>query len=101
MMQIHCPYCGTRDEIEFSFGGESHVTRPTPDVSDAEWSEYLFNRDNPKGLHLERWCHSYGCAQWFNVARDTVTHELHATYKMGEAPPDSVVRINTTERKTA
>jgi len=88
MLRIDCPHCGTRDEVEFKFGGESHVIRPAPDVSDAEWAEYLFNRDNPKGIHLERWCHSYGCSQWFNVARDTVTHDILATYEMGEERPE-------------
>ncbi len=83
MLRIPCPYCGTRDENEFRFGGESHVERPGPEVSDAEWADYLFNRENPKGLHYERWCHTYGCSQWFNVVRDTVTHEIHAVYEMG------------------
>lgn len=87
MLQIPCPYCGTRDETEFSLGGESHIVRPTPDVSDAEWADYLFNRDNPKGVNYERWCHSYGCGQWFNVARDTVNHEIVYVYRMGDAKP--------------
>ncbi len=91
MLRIPCPYCGTRDESEFRFGGESHVERPGPEVSDAEWADYLFNRENPKGLHFERWCHTYGCSQWFNVVRDTVTHEFHAVYKMGLSKPDLAV----------
>ncbi len=91
MLRIPCPYCGTRDESEFCLGGESHVERPGPEVSDAEWADYLFNRENPKGLHFERWCHTYGCSQWFNVVRDTVTHEFHAVYKMGLSKPDLAV----------
>ena len=91
MMRLPCPYCGTRDEIEFRFGGESHIERPDLEVSDAEWADYLFNRDNPKGLQYERWIHVYGCRQWFNVARDTVTHEVHAVYKMGEVKPDIAI----------
>lgn len=88
MLRIPCPWCGVRDETEFRFGGEAHVERPDLEVSDAEWADYLFNRENPKGLHYERWCHVYGCSQWFNVVRDTVTHEIHAVYEMGEAKPD-------------
>ncbi len=88
MLRIPCPYCGTRDETEFHWHGDSHVIRPGPEVSDAEWSDYLFNQDNPKGLHCERWCHVFGCGQWFNVARDTVTHEIHAVYRMGDPAPD-------------
>ena len=91
MLQITCPWCGVRDEPEFTYGGESHITRPSVD-SDAEtWARYLFVRSNPKGLHAERWCHSYGCAQWFNVVRDTVTHEIRAVYRMGEPKPDVAV----------
>ena len=88
MLRIACPYCDTRDETEFHFGGESHVIRPGPEGSDAEWSDYLFNLENPKGVQRERWCHVYGCGQWFNVARDTVTHKIHAVYRMGEPAPD-------------
>ncbi len=87
MLRISCPFCGERDELEFSFGGESHITRPTPAANDAVWSDYLFNRDNPKGVHYEQWIHSYGCGRWFNIARDTVTHEIYAVYEMGEAKP--------------
>ena len=86
-MRISCPWCGTRDEAEYRCGGESHIARPGPEVSDAEWSDYLFNRENPKGIHYERWCHSYGCGQWFNVARDTVTHDILAVYRMADPKP--------------
>jgi sarcosine oxidase subunit delta len=77
MLQIPCPHCGIRDETEYTFGGPAHVTRPPATVSDTEWTDYLFNRDNPKGIHYERWCHSYGCGRWFNLARDTVTHDIY------------------------
>ena len=88
MLQICCPWCGTRDEPEFRYGGESHVSRPALEVSDAVWSDYLFNKENPKGVHYEHWLHKHGCGRWFNVARDTVTHEIYAVYKMGEPKPD-------------
>ncbi len=45
MLRLSCPWCGTRDELEFSFGGESHVTRPTLDAGDVEWSDYLSPAD--------------------------------------------------------
>lgn len=89
MLRITCPYCGTRDESEFLFGGPSHVTRPDPSVDDATWTAYLFNRKNPAGLHTERWGHVYGCSRWFNVMRDTRTHEILKTYVMGSPPPGS------------
>ncbi len=88
MLRLSCPWCGTRDELEFSFVGESNVTRPTLDASDAVWSDYLFNKENPKGVHYEQWLHKYGCGRWFNIVRDTVTHEIYAVYGMGEPKPE-------------
>ena len=89
MLLISCPWCGPRDESEFTCGGEAHIARPTdPDrLSDDEWADYLFMRKNPKGVHLERWVHRLGCRRWFNMARSTVTHDILAVYKMGEPPP--------------
>ena len=87
MLQINCPSCGLRDEDEFRCGGQSHVTRPALSCTDAEWSDYLFNKDNPKGVHFERWLHVFGCNRWFNLARDTVTHAVLAAYGMGDARP--------------
>ncbi len=90
MLLIKCPWCGERDAHEFSYGGEAHITRPeNPDkLSDEQWADYLFMQQNTKGPFLERWAHAHGCRRWFNVRRDTVTHEITAVYKMGERPPE-------------
>lgn len=88
MMQLPCPWCGPRDENEFACAGTSHISRPPVTASDALWGQYLFFRENPKGPHLERWRHVYGCGQWFNLARHTGTHEVLAVYLMTEAAPD-------------
>jgi len=88
MLRLNCPWCGTRDELEFACGGEAHVTRPTIDADDAVWADYLFNKENSMGIHYEQWMHRFGCGRWFNVARDTVTHEILAVYEMGEAKPN-------------
>jgi heterotetrameric sarcosine oxidase delta subunit len=78
VLQIRCPWCGARDEVEFGYGGQAGVVYPAdPDaLSDADWAEYVFVRDNPKGLLAERWVHSAGCRRWFDVVRHTVTHEF-------------------------
>ncbi|MDF2095468.1 sarcosine oxidase subunit delta [Aquibaculum arenosum] len=90
MLLIDCPHCGPRSETEFSYGGEAHIARPLDPaaLSDAEWADYVFLRDNPKGLIRERWMHAHGCRRWFNVARDTVTYEILTVYPMGAEPPD-------------
>jgi len=100
MLLIACPFCGDRPEVEFRCGGQSHIIRPEDpaSVSDREWYGYLFERDNPKGIHLERWCHIGGCGQWFNVARDTVTHEILAVYTMTDARPD-IADLRTAQEK--
>lgn len=89
MLRIECPYCGLRDQSEFRCGGEADRTRPArPDrCNDQQWAEYLFYRDNPKGLLRERWVHSYGCRQWFVVIRDTVSHEIVEVSPIGAVRP--------------
>jgi heterotetrameric sarcosine oxidase delta subunit len=90
MLLIRCPWCGPRDETEFRNGGPAHIARPADPAAldEAAWAEYLFMRDNPKGWFRERWVHSAGCRRWFNALRHTVTHEIAATYRMDEAPPE-------------
>ncbi len=89
MLIIECPWCGPRDQQEFSYGGEAHIARPeNPDeLSDEQWADYLFMRENPKGIHAEQWCHSAGCGRWFNALRDTVTYKFYTFYKPGERLP--------------
>ena len=84
MLLIKCPYCGERDESEFSFGGEGGISRPLDPyaLNDEQWADYLFNRTNPRGLHEELWNHAQGCRRWFNVERDTVTYKISATRPM-------------------
>jgi heterotetrameric sarcosine oxidase delta subunit len=86
-MQLTCPWCGPRDEPEFVCGGPAQLTRPPLECSDAAWGDYLFFRDNPKGVFHERWRHTSGCGRWFNIVRNTVTHELLGVYRIGEPAP--------------
>lgn len=88
MLRIPCPHCGVRDEMEFVYGGP-HVMRPPTNASDAVWAGYLFERDNPKGLHVERWCHAFGCGRWLSLTRHSVTHDIVAAYRLSEAPATS------------
>ena len=94
MLEIKCPYCGPRDEEEFSCGGEAHIARPLSEnsLSDKDFADYLFYRDNPKGLFLERWRHTAGCRRWFNIARDTHTHHILEIYPMGTKPASKAGR---------
>ena len=98
MLKIDCPFCGPRDEAEFRCGGESHIQRPGPhnDVSDAQWADYLYMRQNPLGWHFERWLHAAGCRQWFNLARHTASHEIRTVYAMTAPRP----QIEATEGRS-
>jgi heterotetrameric sarcosine oxidase delta subunit len=87
MLRIECPWCGVRDEPEFRFGGESGVVRPEAGCTDRAWIDYLYFRTNVRGLQHERWLHAHGCARWFNLIRDTVSHRIVAAYRIGESPP--------------
>ncbi|MGX5716676.1 sarcosine oxidase subunit delta [Arthrobacter sp. MAHUQ-56] len=102
MLLIPCPNCGPRDETEFHYGGQAHVPYPENpnELTDTEWSRYLFYRENPKGIFAERWVHSTGCRQWFNMLRDTVSYDIQAIYPMGTPRPDSSSRA-TPESGTA
>lgn len=89
-MQLRCPWCGPRPESEFHCGGATGISRPPLDCDDAAWADYLFIRDNPKGPHAERWRHTFGCSLWFNVVRDTVTHDVNAVWGMSDPRPGDV-----------
>jgi len=77
-MLIPCPWCGDREDVEFAYGGPGDVAYPAdPDtVDDPTWARFVFFRANPNGKVAERWVHTAGCRRWFNLVRDTVTHNI-------------------------
>jgi methylglutamate dehydrogenase subunit B len=74
-MLIPCPHCGVRPVEEFTFNGDASLRRPTGDDADA-WHDYIYLRDNPKGVFDEYAHHSSGCRAWLVVKRNTETHEV-------------------------
>ncbi|MBB6489514.1 sarcosine oxidase subunit delta [Rhizobium lusitanum] len=74
---ISCPHCGTRPKEEFTIKGDASLGRPAADAGSQDWYNYVYLRDNPKGLHKEYWHHSSGCRRWLIVERDTVTHKVY------------------------
>lgn len=98
MFLITCPYCGERDQSEFAHAGEAHIARPTEtdEMSDEDWSQFVFIRSNPKGVFAERWWHASGCRRFFNMLRNTATDEILAVYKIGENPPDVTTNLPAT-----
>jgi sarcosine oxidase, subunit delta len=94
MLTLTCPVCGIiADETELAPGGEAHLTRHGPDSSDADFKSYLFTRENPRGVHFERWRHAMGCGKWFHAARATDTLEVYGTYSaQTTAPPANILK---------
>ncbi|WP_208349784.1 sarcosine oxidase subunit delta [Pseudaestuariivita rosea] len=100
MLILTCPYCGVAaDETELTPGGEAHLTRETVGADDAAFEGYLFKRENPKGVHFERWRHAYGCGKWFHAARCTVTLEVFGTYPAQTTEPPKDIRDKITAKR--
>jgi heterotetrameric sarcosine oxidase delta subunit len=72
---LSCPHCGPRDVNEFRYQGEV-TTRPGPDATLRELTDYVYFRDNVAGVQREWWYHRIGCGLWFVAERDTRTNEV-------------------------
>ena len=90
MLRVPCPCCGPRDENEFAYIDAAGHAQPTdPDaLSDTEWTDHLYLRDNPRGPHIERWLHRFGCRRSFVIQRDTLTHAIEPVPVAGSLGPD-------------
>ena len=89
MLLIPCPWCGPRNQVEFTYGGDATLKRPPVDAPQSEWFDYVYLRDNPRGPHDELWIHSAGCRRWFQVRRDTTTHDIIGSAELGGVLPDA------------
>ncbi len=100
MLTLECPYCSIQaDETELHAGGEAHLKRETVGSLDNDFEDYLFMRENPKGVHFERWRHVAGCGKWFHAARCTMTLEVFGTYSAQTlAPPKDLREKISTKR---
>jgi methylglutamate dehydrogenase subunit B len=76
-VRIVCPFCGERGNEEFAYLGDATVVRPDPGAGATQaFADYLYLRDNVRGLHRELWYHAAGCHGWLVVTRDTMSHEI-------------------------
>jgi heterotetrameric sarcosine oxidase delta subunit len=76
-MRIRCPYCGERDNGEFSYLGDAAPVRPDGmEASPQAMHDYVYLRDNRAGEIRELWYHGAGCRAWLVVTRDTRTHAI-------------------------
>lgn len=82
-MLIPCPVCGQRDLAEFAYQGDATRTPPALDADTEIWAAYVWERNNPCGLHDEFWSHQHGCGHWLKLTRDTLTHHIHKAVLIG------------------
>lgn len=93
MLTLQCPYCGVNaEETELHAEGEAHLKRFGPGSSDDDFETYLFMRENPKGVHFERWRHASGCGKFFHAARSTTTLEVFGTYSAQTLEPPQDIK---------
>ncbi len=78
MIRINCPFCGPRDQVEFSYGGDGSIVYPLLDADATAWHDAVHQRENIRGVQVETWQHVYGCRQWLKVERSTVDHTIHS-----------------------
>ena len=91
MKIIHCPVNGPRPLQEFYFGGQFRAVPPSEQedaMTDAEWSDYAFNRDGSPGIQKEWWYHTPS-GTWFIAERDIVTDAFVRTYLFDQADQES------------
>lgn len=77
-MRLPCPFCGLRDEAEFTYEGDATVRYPSVEADAEAWHEAVFLREQPRGRAQELWRHSHGCRALLVIDRDNVTHEVHS-----------------------
>ena len=75
MQLFKCPFCGSRDQTEFTHVREADDMPALTDGQDA-WYHYVYDIQNPRGKHAEWWHHQFGCRQMLLITRDTMTHEV-------------------------
>lgn len=82
MMQINCPHCGPRAQIEFTY--ERTVDSVVAiDAAPDEAMKRLYERANPRGIDDEIWRHTFGCRGWMVLSRNRVTHVIESVQAVG------------------
>ena len=79
MKILTCPVNGPRPVSEFAYGGELREMPDPASATDAEWTDYVFNRNSAPGIKCEWWCHSPS-GVWFIAERDTVSDVVLRTF---------------------
>ena len=79
MKIMTCPINGPRAVSEFVYGGELRAQPDPQHATDAQWADYVFNRNSVPAVKKEWWCHTPS-GVWFIAERDTVSDTIQRTY---------------------
>ena len=79
MKIMACPINGPRAISEFVYGGELRAQPDPQHATDAQWADYVFNRNSVPAVKKEWWCHTPS-GVWFIAERDTVSDTIQRTY---------------------
>ena len=86
MKLLRCPLNGPRPLQEFLFGGEVRTMPDPATATDAEWADYVFNRQGEPGVRREWWYH-LPSGTWFIAERDNLKDEFLRTYLHDDHKP--------------
>src|SRR2546425_11173340 len=83
-MRIACPFCGERENGEFTYLGDAAPKRPSfavdggesPERVEDAFYDYVYLRDNVAGVMREDWYHGGGCPSWVVAERNTRSPEV-------------------------
>lgn len=84
MKILECPINGPRPVQEFAYGGQLREMPDPETATDAEWMDYVYNRDGSPRVQREWWYH-LASGTWFIAERDTSSDDVKRTYLFGEA----------------
>ncbi|MBM4069660.1 MAG: sarcosine oxidase subunit delta [Planctomycetes bacterium] len=79
MKILTCPINGPRPITEFAYGGELREMPDPARATDAEWTDYVFNRNSVPSTKCEWWCHT-SSGVWFIAVRDTASDVTLRTF---------------------
>ena len=79
MKLMTCPVNGPRPVSEFVCWGERRAMPEPASCTDAQWADYVFNRNGAPGTKTEWWCHTPSNT-WFLARRDTEADRVLRTW---------------------
>ena len=84
MLLIPCPWCGPRNQVEFTYGGDATLRARRPMRRSPRGSTTSTCATTRAGRTTSCGMHGAGCRSWFKVRRDTRTHDIVASARVDQ-----------------